>query len=388
MRTPKSQRGFSLLELIVASTIGLIVILAATSLFKMGMDATFTVTQRAETQQNVRAAIELMTKDISLAGSGLPSGGLQLVTGGVVSQFACNQAGTCYVPNNTYPNSGAGTPNYMYAIIPGFNNGVQNAAVIPNAPGQINDSITSIYCDYNFSLSNFAFAFPNATTANVNLIAAPNPLLPNNILAPGGLQVGDLMLFTVSTPGNGRGPNGTSLVQNAAVVAEITGIPAGGGTINFALGDALNFNQAGANNLAAVSAAVAAGGGNAQTTVCRLYAVTYFLQVPAAGGTVQTPRLMRQVNGLNAVPVADNIINLQFSYDVINFTNGFVNANLANPIAAGQSPSLIQKINIWIMGESLTQAGKKSQSMYLATSVSARNVSFCNSFSSNAVVCQ
>ena len=73
----------------------------------------------------------------------------------------------------------------------------------------------------------------------------------------------------------------------------------------------------------------------------------------SAGGTVQTPRLMRQVNGLNAVPVADNIINLQFSYDVINATSGTMSANQSNPIGAGTSPALIQKVNIWVMGQSL-----------------------------------
>jgi prepilin-type N-terminal cleavage/methylation domain-containing protein len=389
IRTAKSQCGFSLLELMVASAIGLVVILAMTSLFKTGMDATFTVTQRAETQQNMRSAIELMTKDISLAGAGLPSGGLQLVAGGARSNFACNQTGTCYVPANTYPNNaGNGAPNYMYGILPGFNNGVQNGVAIPNAPGQVNSSITSIYCDYNFPLSNFTFTFPTTTSATVTVVN--NGVQPNNILAPGGLNVGDLLLFIVSTPGNGTGAVGTSSVQNAAVVAEITGIPSNT-AISFATGDALNFNQTGAgnsNNLASVSTAIAAGGGRAQITACRLNAVTYFLQVPPAGGTVQTPRLMRQVNGYDAVPVADNIINLQFTYDVIDFTTGTVRANLTDPLAAGQSPSLIQKVNIWIMGESLIQGGRKSQNMYLATSVSARDMSFCNSYSSSATVCQ
>ena len=389
MRTAKSQRGFSLLELMVASSLGLVVILAMTSLFKTGLDATFTITQRAETQQNMRSAIELITKDISLAGAGLPSGGLQLVTGGVRSNFACNQTGTCYLPVNTYPNnSGNGTPNYMYGILPGFNNGVQNGVAIPNAPGQTNSSITSIYCDYNFPLSNFSFTFPTTTSATVSVVNGA--VQPNNILAPGGLNVGDLILFIVSTPGNGTGNLGTSSVQNAAVVAEITSIP-NNTNISFATGDALNFNQTGAgnsNNLASVSSAIAAGGGKAQTTACRLNAVTYFLQVPPAGGTVETPRLMRQVNGYDAVPVADNIINLQFTYDVINFTTASVSANLADPLGAGQSPSLIQKVNIWIMGQSLTQGGKKSQNMYLATSVSARNMSFCNSYSASQTVCQ
>ncbi len=386
MRKAQTERGFTLLELMVAAAIGVGMIMAMTSLFKMGMDATFTVTERAETQQNMRAAIDLMTKDIGLAGAGLPTGGLQLVSGGTVSRFACNQTGTCYVPSDTYPASGGGVPNYMYGILPGFENGVQGGATIPNAPGQVNDSITSIYCDYNFPLTNFNFTITSGTTATVAVV---NPAIsPNNILSPGGLTTGDLLLFTVTTPGNGTGVTGNSSVQDAAVVAEITSIPSNT-AVNFATGDALNFNQtSGSNNLATVASAIATSGAGTQTSVCRLYAVTYFLQIPAAGGTIQTPRLMRQVNGYNAVPVADNIINLQFSYDVINSQDGNIYANLPNPIGSGQSPSLIQKVNMWVMGESLTPDGKRSQNMYLATSVSARNMSFCNSYSASSTVCQ
>jgi len=383
MRTLKSQRGFSLLELLVASSIGLTVVLVMTSLFKTGMDATMRVTQRAETQQNMRAAIQLITKDISMAGAGLPSGGLQLTTAGL-SRYGCNQGGTCYITGGTYPNNGAGTPNYMFPLIPGFGTGVQNAAVITAAPGQINSSITSVYCDYNFPLTNFRFTFPSTTTSNVAVINGG--VTPNNILAPGGLQIGDLLMFTVATPGNGTTSNGTALVQNAAVVAEITGIP-NNTTINFATGDALNMNQtAGSNNLAAVAAAAAGAG--AQTSACRLQAVSYFIQVPAAGGTVQTPRLMRQVNGLDAIPVADNIINLQFTYDIIDNTTGTIVANQQNPIAAGESPNLIQKVNVWVMGASSTTNGNRSQNMYLATAVSTRNMTFCNSYAPTTTSCQ
>jgi prepilin-type N-terminal cleavage/methylation domain-containing protein len=383
MPIEKSQRGFTLLEFMVASFIGLIVIMAMTQLFRMGMNATFTVTQRAETQQNMRAAIELMTKDISMAGAGLPSGGLQLATAGGNSKIACNQGGTCYVPADTYP-----TGNFMYGIEPGFGNGVQSAAIIPAAPAAVNDSITSVYCDYNFSLSNFTFTFPTTTTASVAVVNAA--VTPNNILAPGGLNVGDLLLFLVSTPGNGKTAQGTSAAQTAAVVAEITGLP-NNLSIDFAAGDALNFNQAAtaANSLANAITNLGSGlGAGNQVTVCRLYAVTYFLQVPAAGTTVQTPRLMRQVNGLNAVPVADNIINMQFSYDVINSVAGTMSANQSNPVGAGLSPALIQKVNMWVMGQSLTSGGNKNQSMYLASSVAARNLSFCNSYSSTTTVCQ
>jgi hypothetical protein len=89
---------------------------------------------------------------------------------------------------------------------------------------------------------------------------------------------------------------------------------------------------------------------------------------------------MRQVNGLNPVPVADNIINLQFAYDTYNQGSGGLDANQADPIGAGESPNLIQKINIVLMGQSILNAGNKSQNMYLATAVSARNMAFRNRY--------
>jgi prepilin-type N-terminal cleavage/methylation domain-containing protein len=383
LRISNSQHGFSLLELMISAVIGLIMMVGVTSLFRMATTTTFTVMQRAETQQNLRAGIELMTKDISLAGSGLPTGGLVLPNSLGNPKIACNQAGTCYVPADTYPAS------QMTGIIPGFNNGVQNGTAITAAPAAVNDSITSIYCDYNFQLTNFTFSFPvSPAAASVSLIATPDPTQPENILQPGGLSVGDLLLFQVSTPGNGKTAQGTSSAQTAVSVAEITGIPGGGPpwAVAFSPGDALNFNgQTGANSMAT---AIANFGGTNQVSVCRLYAVTYFLQVPPAGGTVQTPRLMRQVNGGNAVPVADNLINLQFSYDVINSVNSTIDANQPNPIGAGDSPALIQKVDLWIMGQGLTSGNNRSQSMYLASSVATRNMSFCNSYSSSATVCQ
>lgn len=411
MRNRIRQRGFTLLELTVATALGLLVLGVIASLFKTGMDTTFTITQRIETQQNLRAGIELMAKDIGLAGAGLPSGGLQLSTAGTLSKIACYYSTDyCYVPSGTYPESGSGTPNYMYGIIPGYSEGVESSAVIPNATGQTNSRITTIYCDYNFPLSNFQWTITSATQATAAIVPAASFVStnPTNLLASGGLNTeGDLILFTVTAanpnPAAGNG-NGNSYVQTAAVVADTTSISGsagttacapGGGcswTINFATGDVLNFNQSGgSNNLSSVSAAVAAAAAAGQTSnvsVCRLYAVTYFIEVPTAGGTVQTPRLMRQVNAQQAVPVADNVINLQFTYDVINSTTGTIDANQQNPIGVGDSPALIQKVNIWIMGSSLVSEGKKSQSLYLATSVSAGNMSFCNSYSSSTTVCQ
>ena len=97
------------------------------------------------------------------------------------------------------------------------------------------------------------------------------------------------------------------------------------------------------------------------------------MTVPSAVG--QTPRLMRQVNGLTPVPVADDIINLQFTFDVYNSSTNVLDSNEPNPIGASESPNLIQKVNLVAMGQSILNQGN-SQNMYLATDVNAGNMTF------------
>src|SRR6267378_7851205 len=139
MPNQNPKRGFTLLELMVSMALGLVVMASLASLFKTGMNSTMLVTQRAETQQNMRAAIDLMVKDISMAGAGLPAGGIQLPAGAGAnaSRFGCDQSGACHVPGGSYP-----TGNYMYGVIPGYSNGVEGNAVVAAAPPPaINDSI-------------------------------------------------------------------------------------------------------------------------------------------------------------------------------------------------------------------------------------------------------
>lgn len=352
-----SQRGFSLVEMLISFALGLMVLLLMAQLFKSGMDTSFLINQRAENQQNMRAAMDLISKDVSMAGAGLPSGGIQLpINGGAsLSRFGCNQPGTCYVTNFTYPNG-----NYMNAIIPNYQRGVQNNAAIPAATGQRNDSITVVYADLSFPL--FQYKLPDAPAVGfalpvVNLV--PNPVFnppPPALNSAGGLQLGDLIMLS-----NNLG----------TAVGEVTNVTAN--SITFGPLDALNFNQNGGgvtNNIASIT-------GGTNTYFYRIFVVTYFLQVPANG---ELPRLMRQVNGLNAVPVADNIINLQFAYDGYNANTNALDPNQPDPIGKNLPLNLIQKVNIRIMGQSILPGAKKSHSMYLANSVSARNMGYRNRY--------
>jgi type II secretory pathway pseudopilin PulG len=356
MQQRKHTRGFSLLELMVSMVLGFIVMGSMVQLFSMGMKSTKLVSQRAEMQQNMRAAIELMSKDISLAGAGLPAGGIQLPNGvgSQLSLFGCDLTGVCHIPTtDTYP-----VGNHMYPLIPGYLSGVENNTPIPSAPGAPCSSITVVYVDPTFALSQWNMTFPNPNGTSVNLVA--NPAFPAApvMTSPGGLQVGDLIWLQ-----NNLG----------SAVGDVTGFT--NATIAFADGDPLRINQSTAglaHNIRSIAGQNATGS--------RIFVVTYYLSVPATPG--QNPRLMRQVNGLAPVPVADDIINIQFAYDSYNtlVNPPVLDANQPNPIGVGDSLSLIQKVNIAVMGQALGSAGNNQQNMALTTSVSARNMSFADRY--------
>jgi prepilin-type N-terminal cleavage/methylation domain-containing protein len=357
MQRQRHSRGFSLLELMIAMTLGLLVMGSAVQLFNMGMRSTSVVSKRAEMQENMRAAIELMTKDISMAGAGLPTGGIQLPNGAATpSRFACDQTGACHIPTTfIYP-----TGNFMYWVIPGYQTGVEGNAVIAAAPAVSSSSISVVYADFNFPLNEYNVTFPvggNGTSVTIAANPAYNPA-PPLVTAAGGLQVGDLIWLSNSA-GN--------------AIGEVTAYT--NNSITFANADTLNMNQTGGgitHNIASI-----AGVGSASAN--RIFVVSYYLNVPANG---QYPRLMRQVNGLTPVPVADNIINLQFAYDSYN-TAGNANVldpNQPNPLGVGDSINTLQKINVTVMGQALSAAGDAQQNMALSTSISARNMAFRNRY--------
>jgi hypothetical protein len=324
-------------------------------------------------QQNVRGALNLVARDVSMAGSGLPMGGVTLPygKGSVASHIACNQVPKCFLTSSNYPTGtvgGSAVSNYMYGLIPGPLNGMESGGVakIP-ATNAAADSITLIYVDYSFPLSQYSVVLDASNTFITLTQPATPPAGFPNIVSPTGIVVGDMLMLSNNS--------GTAVVE----VTKVVGTAGGGGTVTFANGDSLALNQTGA---ASGNVGISlAGGGAVQAN--RLLAVTYFIEVPATAG--QTPRLMRQVNGQTPVPVADNIIGLNFTYDAcdsVNDGSGIACAGLADPIGntPSFSPNSIHKVNIQMMGQAVLATGNKSRSMALVTSVSTRNLSYTNRY--------
>src|ERR1035438_9312391 len=115
-RSINRESRFSLLEMITAMALGMVVLGAAVQIYIQGVSATWKVTQRSEMQQDFRAAANMLTKDLSLAGAGLGNGAAIALPSGVTPVYGCDQSGACYIisvanPGGSvqYPKQG-GTP--------------------------------------------------------------------------------------------------------------------------------------------------------------------------------------------------------------------------------------------------------------------------------------
>ena len=405
--TKTSNHGFSLIELMLALSLGLLITAAAVKLYSYGMDATWVIHERAEMQGDLRAAEGMMLKDISLAGAGLTSISGESVTlpSSLGSPIYGCSAGPICPPNGSvkYPSIGGGSPT-LYPIMPGYQLGIT-----PAGSATKSDLITVVYSDTTLALNCYAGSVAGAggataanngitfnATGNVVTFTAPVSPPPSScVMPPGiaypqalnntvnGLQAGDVLLF---------GPNASGV----AYVGEITTAPAASGAAatpgsqyayTFANGDTLNLNQAGAaNNMTKL--APAGGGQVASLQANRIYIITYYLAnwVDAGGNT--TIILYRQVNGQPAVPLVDNIANLQFTYDTYDASGDLLNQTGDGGESLGVSPNLIRKVNIahlTIHGQvygtkSSLMATQGFQSFDVQTSISARNASFNNRY--------
>jgi prepilin-type N-terminal cleavage/methylation domain-containing protein len=372
-----SGHGFTLIEMMISLTLGLILVAAAVNLFSKGMSATWVISQRAELQQNARASSNMLYKDVSLAGSGLPTGGVALASGTASKPvYGCDYTGACHLgslntssityPNQVDPVSG-NTINYLYGVIPGWKRGVT-----VNGAAGATDVATVVYADTAFLLSDYTVKFNdlNGNSVTFTLPAPPpNPLdqAANNTGV--GLQQGDLVLFTSNT-------------GSAYAVAEVTApLAAGGGpsyNVAFANTDTLLFNQnaATSNDLKQIATAAGTAGVAAGVTATRIWAITYYLDNTTTPGT---PTLMRLVNARKPVPVAENVADLRFTYDTYD-SNGFL-LNATGDGGMGLTPSIspsqIRTINVAHLTVRSQLPGKVGyQSMDMQTSISARNMSF------------
>jgi prepilin-type N-terminal cleavage/methylation domain-containing protein len=374
-RTLKSSLGFSLLELMIAAAIGSVVVVTAADLFSRAMKASWITSQKAELQQDFRAASNLLQRDISMAGAGalgqqgLAANAVGLPFGlGTLPVYPCSGLVTCNYVNGApvaYPTS-AGVP-YIYSIIPGPSLGI----IMPAGP---TDIVTVVTADAGLALNCYTAAINAAATVVTFQLPSPLPgtcVLPTGVAAPQaldaavvGLQGGDMILF---------GAKAVGVVTGAVATCPPTGTNTACFTVPFAGTDPGHVNQptAPTGSLLQFVGPGAPASTAISVSAVRLLTVTYYLAIPPATGL---PTLMRLQSGKAPAPVAENVVYLKFTYDVNN--NGVISANQAT-LPAGTTPAMITKVNIAHMSMRSQQTkytGVGYQGLDLQTSIAARNL--------------
>src|SRR5712671_5620024 len=165
----KGQQGLSLMEALVAMLVASIVLAAGATLVTKALQITDLITVRTEMQQDGRAAINSVLKDLSLSGTGMPVGGVQLPTGtnSTKSLLAC-AGGVCFLKNHIFPG------NHMYPVLPDPNDG--------NVQQGTPDAMTMVYIDRTLNLGTASSITPSGSQIDLASVA--------------GINIGDLIILS------------------------------------------------------------------------------------------------------------------------------------------------------------------------------------------------
>jgi hypothetical protein len=350
MRTStSSERGFSLIELMIASLITMVVMGVAFRTFADALSLNAAVTQMADSSQNLRAGTNLLVRDLIEAGRNIQIGGIAIPSG--AGSSAIHRPGP--YASLTFDNTTATTLSVL----------TTGEAKGPNIDGQTTDVITIVLDDPfldrltifpSTNVTNVPKLSPDGSSFNVGPSAAWIQGDPSSGIAP--IRVGDLIYF----------------LNNGSTIQTVTKVDAT--NVYFESGDPFNFNQAGA---AAGNITQMLG---AQMDIRRVLMFTYFVKEEEPG----VPRLMRQLNFFPAQALAGVIEDLQLSYDIVDGTY--------NPVAVAELPytangvtyaaNQIRKVNVHVgvRSETINPKTKDYLRNHLSTVVSIRNLAYVDRY--------
>ncbi len=378
----KREAGFSLMELLVATAVMLVIVGA---LMRTLSDATYAnegVTLLANSQENLRAAMNYMVKDIIEAGEGLPQGGITIPNAATVANPTPAIAS---IINRPGPVGGPGTfpPSYITlpAITDGYRQGPLAVTPNPNVPGATllgspTDFITLVYAD-----TTILDAANNTLDSNPVYLAPTagppaNPGCGGKIAADGSSVTFDKACITLPTDNTQITGGDLIMFTNAQGTTLQTVSSSVGQVVNFLPNDAFGLNATGqpSGTILNIQNGVASPGGPYPPTTCtRIWMVTYFLNTT----NPLRPMLMREINFRPAQPVAEVIEDLSISYDINGGPPSF-----GGPIVPTYSPNSIRKVNL-SLGSRSDSAFSQNQAYFrnnLQTQVSVRSLAFFNDF--------
>lgn len=331
-----SDGGFTLVELLVATTITLVVLGVTMQAFSDALRANQAVVLLADTNENLRAGTNMMTRDLQQVGRSIPVGGIPIPTDG---------------PATALVRPSPPGQNYTFPVGPTLPAVTAGDGLGPTLSGGATDIVTVLYADSLLSLD----TLPLTAIANDGSTATVPDAIPINVVGT-AVTAGDLIMFS-----NGQG-NALQMVTSVD-----------GQVMTFAANDALNVNQRGATNGTIMN--IRTGTTFPPTTATRIVMVTYYLDATIA----DRPRLMRRLNSGVGRPVAVVMENLQLTYDIV---DGVTNPSNQPAPVAPNTPNQIREANLFLAARSVEQ-NWKARAFFrnsLSTQVSLRSLAFVDRY--------
>jgi hypothetical protein len=342
--------GFTLTELLISTTITLMVLGGAMATVKQAFTLNDTGTQLADANQNLRAGTNLLIKDLLQAGRGIPVGGISIASGtGSTPINRPAPPGMSFTFDNT-------TASTLPAIITGSGLG-------PVVDNQTTDIVTMLMIDPLLPPANL----PQGAIADDGssmFLGATSPWITGNIVGPPAdtvapIKTGDLVWFN-------SGSNG--------VIRTITSVDATRAyfeTNNS--NDWFGFNQTapqgtlmqlkpGSNPFPAMS-------------VLRLIMLTYYVDSVTTPGT---PRLTRVQNHFSSQALAGVVEDLDLTYDLVDGVTNPANVPSLPYTLNGltYTSNQIRKVNLHVGVRSDLLSAVKNDYIrnHVSTSVSIRDL--------------
>ena len=395
----KRQSGFTLIETLVAMTLMLIVVAAVMGALNDATHATEMVSLMADTQENLRAGMNYMVRDLQQAGNGIPQAGITIP----------NSGGASPTSSVTRPPTGFGTFPTTWTVLPAITAGYRAGATTTTS-GVATDMVTVLYADTSLvdANGNWLNKYPirgasgTAGCASTN----PNPNPQGSITVSGstvtivfdtscivinngntGLQAGDLiMLQNNNTTGSLSQTSSDASVDNTTAggncLLVVSSVNQAANSITFSTADAFGLNNSGQPSGTIAKIESPAGSGTFPPTVAtRVWMVTYYVD----NSNPSRPQLMRQLNLKPATAVGDQVEHLQVFYDILNAGSSpvTVSAEVENPTLA-QLPYIRDAyILLYARSESKFSLSNDYVRNNLETVVSIRGMDFYNEFTSS-----
>jgi hypothetical protein len=414
--------GFSLIEVLLATALLMIIVGVTLQTLTSAIHANEAVTLLADTQENLRASLNYMRKDIVQAGEGIPQGGITIPNNaGAPALSSLNRPLPPGAPPPvTFPTSWVAMP----AIAPGAGLGVPAQVANPAVPGVAvaganTDIITVLYADTTLqdAAGNWMNRYPISVAPNAGCAVA-NPS-PNGKIATVGNtttitfdpscininsgntapQIGDLILLQNNSSGcaasgamvasDSCDANNPSLPGDMALLY-VSGVNLGANSLTFTCGDPFNLNCSGQASGTIKQMQNGGTWNNVTVTATRVWMVTYYIST-ANPASLLRPMLMRQVNFNAAQPVGEVIENMNIFYDVLNpgasppaLAAPTEQPDPTNPAIGGSFGSLAYIRDCYVLLYARSENPYSQSNRYfrnnLTTVISIRGLDFYNEF--------